>query len=54
MLTGRWTKEYPKNCTEPWAWNGSVAILEEFMKTKRAVRYGQCWVFSGLVTTCKI
>ncbi len=21
------------------------------MKTKKAVRYGQCWVFSGLITT---
>ena len=51
MLTGRWTESYPKDSTEPWAWSGSVAILEEFMKTKKAVRFGQCWVFSGLVTT---
>ena len=51
VLTGRWTDAYPKDATEPWAWSGSVAILEEFMRTKKAVRYGQCWVFSGLVTT---
>ena len=53
VLTGRWTETYPKSSTEPWAWGGSVAILEEFMKSRRAVQFGQCWVFSGLVTTRK-
>ena len=52
ILTGRWTDTYPKDATAPWAWVGSVAILDEFMRTKKAVRYGQCWVFSGIVTTC--
>lgn len=53
VLEGRWTSEYPKDCTKPWEWSGSVAILREYMKTKKTVTYGQCWVFSGLVTTCK-
>ena len=53
VLTGRWTETYPKNSTVPWAWSGSVAILEQFMKKKKPVEFGQCWVFSGLVTTCK-
>lgn len=51
ILFGRWTETYPKNCTPPTAWTGSTAILEKFMKKKFYVRYGQCWVFSGLVTT---
>ncbi|CAH1780198.1 unnamed protein product [Owenia fusiformis] len=51
VLYGRWTEEWPKNCTLPWNWNGSVGIIEQYMKNKRSVRYGQCWVFSGLVTT---
>jgi transglutaminase 1 len=51
VLTGRWTDTYPKSSTVPWAWTGSVAILDEFMDKKRAVKYGQCWVFSGLLTT---
>ena len=53
VLTGRWTEKFPKNSTVPWAWTGSVAILEKYMKRKRPVRFGQCWVFAGLVTTCE-
>ena len=53
ILYGRWTETYPKNSTPPTAWTGSVAIIEKFMKKKHCVRYGQCWVFSGLVTSCK-
>jgi len=51
VLTGRWTKEWPEKCVKPWEWVGSVKIMEEYMRTKRPVRYGQCWVFSGLLTT---
>ncbi|OWF50628.1 protein-glutamine gamma-glutamyltransferase K-like [Mizuhopecten yessoensis] len=51
VLEGRWTSEYPKDCTAPWLWRGSVNILKEFMETGRSVQYGQCWVFSCLVTT---
>lgn len=53
ILFGRWTETYPKNCTPPTAWTGSTAILEKFWKKKFYVKYGQCWVFSGLVTTRK-
>merc|ERR1719334_2255987 len=28
-----------------------MAILEQYWETKRPVKYGQCWVFSGLCTT---
>ena len=52
LLAGRWTSEYPKGCTKPWEWTGSVAIIEQFYNTGKPVEYGQCWVFSGVVTTC--
>ncbi|RUS87044.1 hypothetical protein EGW08_005197, partial [Elysia chlorotica] len=51
VLEGRWTEKYPKGCTYPWAWTGSVKILQQFMETGKSVQYGQCWVFSGLVTS---
>ncbi|XP_031574410.1 protein-glutamine gamma-glutamyltransferase K-like [Actinia tenebrosa] len=51
ILFGRWTETYPKNSTEPTEWTGSVTILKKFTKRYQYVRYGQCWVFSGLVTT---
>lgn len=54
VLEGRWTDTYPKNCTKPWEWTGSVEILEKFWKKKKTVKYGQCWVFSGVITTCKL
>lgn len=53
VLEGRWTSEYPKGCTKPWEWTGSVGILEQFHETGKSVQYGQCWVFSGVFTTCK-
>ncbi|KAL5021108.1 hypothetical protein ScPMuIL_000263 [Solemya velum] len=51
ILEGRWTETYPKKCTLPWSWTGSVKIIKEFMEKGKSVKYGQCWVFSGLVTT---
>lgn len=51
VLEGRWTEKYPKTCTVPWAWTGSVSILEQFMEHDKPVKYGQCWVFSGIITT---
>ena len=51
---GRWTKTYPKDTVEPWAWTGSVEILNKYMAgAGKPVCYAQCWVYSGLVTTCK-
>jgi transglutaminase 1 len=50
VLEGRWREPYIGG-TEPLSWGGSVAILEQFYKQKRKVRYGQCWVFSGVLTT---
>ncbi|XP_067652090.1 protein-glutamine gamma-glutamyltransferase K-like [Haliotis asinina] len=51
VLEGRWSEPYPKGTTVPWAWPGSVGILDQFYKTGKPVKFGQCWVFSGVVTT---
>ena len=55
MLQGRWDGHY-KDGTKPTAWTGSVAILEEYMSKggSTPVKYGQCWVFAGLLTTGKV
>lgn len=50
VLTGNWSGDYSGG-TSPLKWVGSVAIMEQYWKTLREVSYGQCWVFSGVVTT---
>ncbi|XP_059179199.1 hemocyte protein-glutamine gamma-glutamyltransferase-like [Physella acuta] len=50
VLTGNWSGEYADG-RSPLSWTGSAAILEEYWRTKRPVKYGQCWVFSGIATT---
>ena len=51
ILWGRWTETYPPNSTEPSEWVGSVEILRQYLLNEEPVRYGQCWVFSGVLTT---
>ena len=54
VLTGKWDKPYnaPPN-TFPWTWLGSSEILHKYYdgEKKQPVRYGQCWVFSGVYTS---
>ncbi|XP_014477785.1 PREDICTED: hemocyte protein-glutamine gamma-glutamyltransferase-like [Dinoponera quadriceps] len=50
VITGRWDGEYSDG-TAPAAWTGSVPILEQFWETGEEVKYGQCWVFAGVVST---
>ncbi|KAK6174756.1 hypothetical protein SNE40_017973 [Patella caerulea] len=50
VLVGNWSGNY-KDGTSPISWTGSVPILEEFYRTKMPVKFGQCWVFSGVLTT---
>ncbi|KAG8222477.1 hypothetical protein J437_LFUL000839 [Ladona fulva] len=50
VLMGRWDGKY-EDGTSPSAWTGSVPILQEYLRSKKEVCYGQCWVFSGVVTT---
>ena len=32
-------------------WPGSLPIISQYLSTNQAVRWGQCWVFSGLLTS---
>ncbi|KAK8749209.1 hypothetical protein OTU49_015733 [Cherax quadricarinatus] len=50
ILVGNWSDDYSGGCS-PTKWGGSQLILQEYYKTKKPVKYGQCWVFSGVVTT---
>ncbi|CAL1532743.1 unnamed protein product [Lymnaea stagnalis] len=50
VLAGNWSSNYAGG-RSPLSWTGSSAILEKYWKTKSPVKYGQCWVFSGLSTT---
>ena len=52
ILTGRWDGEYADG-TASSAWTGSVKIMEDYLLTRRSVKYGQCWVFAGVLTTSK-
>lgn len=50
MLVGNWSDDYSGGVS-PTKWGGSQRILQEYYKTKKPVKYGQCWVFSGVVTS---
>ncbi|XP_060103473.1 protein-glutamine gamma-glutamyltransferase 4 [Heteronotia binoei] len=50
VLFGNWSGRYAGG-TSPLAWTGSAPILQQYYKTKRTVNFGQCWVFSGVLTT---
>jgi hypothetical protein len=51
VLVGNWSGDYSGGL-KPTHWTGSPKILRQYMfYDGEPVRYGQCWVFSGLVTT---
>lgn len=51
VLFGRWDGDYADG-SKPTSWNGSVKILRRWNDSGHApVKYGQCWVFSGVLTT---
>ncbi|XP_014047013.1 protein-glutamine gamma-glutamyltransferase K [Salmo salar] len=51
VLAGNWSGNYVGGVS-PTAWNGSVEILKKYQKEGGLpVKYGQCWVFSGVTTT---
>ena len=55
ILFGLWSgndEDYADG-TDPTAWSGSAAILRQYIETKKPVKYGQCWVFGGTLTTGK-
>lgn len=53
LLMGNWSGDYSGG-TAPTKWLGSQKILQEYYKTKKPVKYGQCWIFAGVLSTvCK-
>ncbi|XP_040172028.1 annulin-like [Anopheles arabiensis] len=50
VLQGNWSNNY-EGGTPPTSWTGSAKILQEFYDTGERVKYGQCWVYAGLLTS---
>lgn len=50
VLVGNWSGKY-EDGVAPYTWNGSAAILEEFLKKRKGVKFGQCWTFAAVATT---
>jgi len=51
VLVGNWSGNYWDG-KAPTDWNGSAKIIKQWSSTNKSVKYGQCWVFSGVLTTC--
>ncbi|KAK3873095.1 hypothetical protein Pcinc_021851 [Petrolisthes cinctipes] len=50
VLVGNWSTDYSGGVS-PTKWGGSPRIFQQYYTSKRPVKYGQCWVFSGIMTT---
>nr|CAB3266930.1 transglutaminase [Phallusia mammillata] len=50
VIFGDWSGNY-EGGKRPTFWSGSAKILQEWNKTNMPVKYGQCWVFAGVLTT---
>uniref|UniRef100_A0A8D0BUG8 Coagulation factor XIII A chain n=1 Tax=Salvator merianae TaxID=96440 RepID=A0A8D0BUG8_SALMN len=50
VVVGSWNNMYEYG-VPPSVWTGSVDILLEYHSSKQPVRYGQCWVFTGVFNT---
>ncbi|KAM3922471.1 protein-glutamine gamma-glutamyltransferase E-like [Leptodactylus fuscus] len=51
VLEGKWAGRF-KGGVHPQDWNGSVDILHRWRKGGyKPVKYGQCWVFAGVLCT---
>ena len=50
ILVGNWSGEYKKG-KSPLSWNGSGGIIKNSVESGAPTKFGQCWVFSGVVTT---
>lgn len=49
-LLGNWSTDFSGG-TPPTRWIGSTAIMQQFYKKQKPVKYAQCWVFSGVLST---
>ncbi|KAJ8680712.1 hypothetical protein QAD02_016499 [Eretmocerus hayati] len=53
VVMGNWSEDFGGG-TPPSQWMGSQKILQQYYRTKKPVKYGQCWVFAGvLATVCR-
>ncbi|XP_015225067.1 PREDICTED: protein-glutamine gamma-glutamyltransferase 2-like, partial [Cyprinodon variegatus] len=51
VLAGCWDEKYPGGVS-PLRWTSSVNILQQWHRNNlKAVKYGQCWVFAGVMCT---
>ncbi|PKU33475.1 protein-glutamine gamma-glutamyltransferase 6-like [Limosa lapponica baueri] len=51
VVEGKWKGKY-RSGTNPLQWSGSVTILRKWYRGRyKPVRYGQCWVFAGVMCT---
>uniref|UniRef100_A0A0K8TAB6 protein-glutamine gamma-glutamyltransferase n=1 Tax=Lygus hesperus TaxID=30085 RepID=A0A0K8TAB6_LYGHE len=50
VVAGNWSEDFGGGA-DPWSWVGSKAILQKYFAKKKPVKYGQCWVFAGVLTT---
>ncbi|KAF0992382.1 hypothetical protein HZS_2688, partial [Henneguya salminicola] len=50
IVVGSWSGSYGGGIN-PVAWNGSGNILAKYAKYRAPVKYGQCWVFCGVLCT---
>ncbi|KAG9508704.1 hypothetical protein GZH46_02794, partial [Fragariocoptes setiger] len=55
VVQGYWPNDGARNAyrggTNPYNFTGSTTIMQQFYKTHKPVKYGQCWVFAGVATT---
>ncbi|XP_055891117.1 protein-glutamine gamma-glutamyltransferase K-like isoform X3 [Biomphalaria glabrata] len=50
VIQASWSGKYD-DAVAPFAWTGSPSILEEFLKKRKGVKYGQCWTMAAVTTT---
>lgn len=48
VLFGSWEDKYPDGIS-PTKWSSSVEIMQKYWKKRKPVKYGQCWVFAGVL-----
>ncbi|KAI5632166.1 transglutaminase family domain-containing protein [Phthorimaea operculella] len=57
VLIGNWAADLSdySGGTHPLKWVGSMAILQKYFEKKKPVKYAQCWVYAGVLTTvCRV
>ncbi|PAA65030.1 hypothetical protein BOX15_Mlig008155g2 [Macrostomum lignano] len=50
VLVGNWSGDYSEGVS-PTEWKSSVPIITQYYESQEPVCFGQCWVFSGVLTT---